>query len=100
MFKRRGAGARAMGTHQALSGRSGVVMSNRTRILFALGIAAAVCGSDPSSAEDTTPAQPATKSAPTSSAVANAVDPVIRRALAEEGIPGAAFVFVHADRVV
>jgi CubicO group peptidase (beta-lactamase class C family) len=75
-------------------------MSNRTRILFALGIAAAVCGSDPSSAEDTTPAQPATKSAPTSSAVANAVDPVIRRALAEEGIPGAAFVFVHADRVV
>ena len=32
--------------------------------------------------------------------IASTVDPLIRSALAEEGIPGAAFVFVQGDRVV
>ena len=38
--------------------------------------------------------------APSTAAVAGAVDPIIRRAIAEEGIPGAAFVFVHDDRIL
>ena len=54
------------------------------------------CGSG----SDAGPAQAAAKSAPSAEAIAHAVDPVIRRALAEEGIPGAAFVFVYEDQVV
>src|SRR4051812_6680200 len=32
--------------------------------------------------------------------IARIVDPVIRQAMAEDGIPGAAFVFVKDDRVI
>ncbi|HSL71633.1 MAG TPA: serine hydrolase domain-containing protein, partial [Longimicrobiales bacterium] len=42
----------------------------------------------------------AAQPAPSAAAIASAVDPVIRRAIAEEGIPGAAFVFVQGDRIV
>jgi CubicO group peptidase (beta-lactamase class C family) len=37
---------------------------------------------------------------PTAARVAAAVDPIIRSAIAEKGVPGAAFVFVHAGRIV
>ena len=37
---------------------------------------------------------------PLADAISAAVDPIIGRALTEEGIPGAAFVFVHRDQVV
>ena len=72
-------------------------MRNRMKVLPVVLTATLVaCGSG----SDAGPAQAAAKSAPSAEAIANAVDPVIRRALAEEGIPGAAFVFVHEDQVV
>ncbi len=61
----------------------------------------AACGLCSSTISWAGPAPPApAKAAPTASAVANAVDPIIRRALTDEGIPGAAFVFVHGGQVV
>ena len=37
---------------------------------------------------------------PTAASIANAVDPIVRRAITDEGVPGVAFVFVHGDRIV
>jgi CubicO group peptidase (beta-lactamase class C family) len=37
---------------------------------------------------------------PDAATIAGTVDPIINRALTEEGVPGAAFVFVHGDRIV
>lgn len=49
-------------------------------------------------------AQPAVTSTrapqPDAARIAGVVEPIIRAALAEEGIPGAAFVFVQGDRIV
>jgi CubicO group peptidase (beta-lactamase class C family) len=68
-------------------------------MLCAWIVAQVTCGSALSRAQDSRP--PADGSAaPTASAIANAVDPVIRAGMSEEGIPGAAFVFVHGDRVI
>jgi CubicO group peptidase (beta-lactamase class C family) len=71
---------------------------------LAIILAAAVvgCDSPSSTTSDAGPAPPqaTVQAAPTASAIASAVDPIIRSALTDEGIPGAAFVFVHRDRVV
>jgi CubicO group peptidase (beta-lactamase class C family) len=37
---------------------------------------------------------------PDAATIAGTVDPIINRALTEEGVPGAAFVFAHGDRIV
>jgi hypothetical protein len=72
----------------------------RARNLIACSAVALVACAVAAPGSHADPASAATMSAPTAAAVAGAVDPVIRGALAEEGIPGAAFVFVHEDRVV
>jgi CubicO group peptidase (beta-lactamase class C family) len=67
-----------------------------------LATALVACGSRSSTSSEASPAPPpaVVESAPTAYAIANAVDPIIRCALTDEGIPGAAFVFVHEDQVV
>jgi len=78
-------------------------MANRIWILAIIMTAALVaCDSPSSTSSDASPAPPpvAVQAAPTASAIASAVDPIIRRALIDEEIPGAAFVFVHGDQVV
>ncbi len=78
-------------------------MANRMRILSIVMAAALVaCGSRSSTSSDASSPPPSAEveSSPTADAIANAVDPIIRRALTDEGIPGAAFVFVHGDQVV
>lgn len=64
--------------------------------------ALAACGSRSPASPDSGRARPQglPQQTLTADTIANAVDPIIRRALADEGIPGAAFVFVHGDRVV
>jgi CubicO group peptidase (beta-lactamase class C family) len=77
-------------------------MENRMWILIVMAAALVACGSRSSTSPGAGPAPPpaVAEPAPTADAIANAVDPIIRRALADEGLPGAAFVFVHGDQVV
>jgi len=60
------------------------------------------CESRSPESSDTRPAVPPALTQQTLPAdtIANTVDPIIRRALTAQGIPGAAFVFVQGDRVV
>src|SRR5262245_51614028 len=75
-------------------------MATRTSMLCAVMVAAQMtCGRASSETADSGPPS-AGAAAPTASRIAEVVDPLIRRALSEERIPGAAFVFVHGDRVV
>lgn len=77
---------------------SGFVACLSTVALAAL----AACGSRSPASLDTRPALPPALTQQTLPAdtIATIVDPIIRRALTDEGIPGAAFVFVQGDRVV
>ncbi len=78
-------------------------MTNRMWIPAIIMPAALVaCGSRSSTSSEASPVpSPAVvEPAPTAYAISNAVDPIIRRALTDEGIPGAAFVFVHGNQVV
>ena len=80
-----------------------VGMANRLLILAIIpAVALVACGFPTSASSDASPAAPpaVVESAPTGAAIAGTVDPIIRRALADEGIPGAAFVFVHGNQVV
>ena len=78
-------------------------MANRLLILAIIpAVALVACDSPSPTNSSANPALPpaAVQPAPTASAIANAVDPIIRRALTDEGIPGAAFVFVHGNQVI
>ena len=76
-------------------------MATRNWMFCAMVLAAQVAsGAASSETVDSKPLPAAGGAETTASTIANAVDPIIRRAMSEEGIPGAAFIFVHADRVV